>query len=107
MDDPAVPDAVSMGHLAAKDIGNRFDASMWMPWKTLDVVFGVVRTKIVEKEERVKLGDLIVPESSFEVYTRSLDGRPTLPDLLNASITAHSSLPSQSPLWPPISQLAS
>jgi hypothetical protein len=95
-----------MFHLTAEDIGNRFDASMWMPWKTLNVVVGVVRTKIVEKEERVKLGDLIVTESSFEVYPRSFDGGPTLPDLLDSSITAHGSLLSQGPLWPSISQLA-
>jgi hypothetical protein len=95
-----------MFHLTAQDIGNRFDASMWMPRKALDVVFGVIRTKIVEKEERVKLGNLIVTESSFEVYTRSFDGRPTLPDLVDSSITAHSSLLSQGSFRPSISQLA-
>jgi hypothetical protein len=103
---PTVPDAVSMFHLTAEDIGNGFDASMGMPWKALDVVFGVVRTKIVEKKEWVKQGNLIVPERSFEVYTCSFDGRPTLPDLLNSSIAAHRSLPSQGPLWPSVGQVA-
>jgi hypothetical protein len=40
------------------------------------------------------------------VYTRSFDGRPTLPDLLNLSIAAHRSLPSQGPLCPSVSQPA-
>jgi hypothetical protein len=95
IDDPAVPDAVSVFHLTAQDVGNRFDASMGMPWKPLDVVFRVIRTKIVEKEKRVKLGDLIVPEGSFEVDARSFNGRTTLPDLLNLSIAAHRFLLSQ------------
>jgi hypothetical protein len=77
-----------------------------MPWKALDVVFGVVRTKIVKKEERVKLGNLIVTEGSLEVYTRSFDGRPTLPDLLNSSMAAHRSLPSQGPVWLSVGQPA-
>jgi hypothetical protein len=90
-----------MLYLTAEDIGNCFDASMGMPWKPFDVMFGVIRTKIVEKEERVKLRNLIVPECPFEVYTRSFDGRPTLPNLLNLSIATHLCLPSQGPLTPP------
>jgi hypothetical protein len=102
MNNPAIPDAVSMFHLTAEDIGNCFDASMGMPWKPLDIVFGVVRTKIVEKEEGVKLEDLMVTESSFEVYTRSFNGWTTLPDLLDSSKTAHGSLLSQGSLRPSI-----
>src|SRR5512143_4108371 len=89
MNDPAVPHAVSMVHLTAEDIGDRLDASMRMPWKALEIMIGGVGTKVVEKEERVKLGDLIVTESSLEVYARSFDRRPTLPDLLDSSVTAH------------------
>jgi hypothetical protein len=106
VDDASVLKAVAMLYFALEDIGNRLDASMRMPGKALKVVIRIVRPKIVEKEKRIKLGNLIVTESSFEVHTRSFDGRPTLPDLLDSSITAHGSLLSQGSLRPSISQLA-
>jgi hypothetical protein len=88
-DDASVPKAVSMFYLALEDIGNRLDASMGMPRKSLEVVIGIVRPKIVEKEERVKLRHLGVTKRPFQTDPCSLDGGSAFPGFFYSSITAH------------------
>jgi hypothetical protein len=88
-DNPAVPDAVSVLHVALKDIGNRFDTPMGMPGKTLEVMGGIVGSEIVEKKERVKLRYVVVPEDPLKVHPCTLDGWLTFPDFPDLSCRVH------------------
>jgi hypothetical protein len=48
-----------MFNLAIKYIGNRLDPSMGVPWKTSEVVIGIIRMKIIEKEKWIEQRDLV------------------------------------------------
>jgi hypothetical protein len=89
MDDPAVPNAISMFHYSTKDIGNSLNAPMGMPRKTLEEMFWIIRPEIVEEEEWVELSHVIVSEGPFKVNPGSLNGRPALPHLFNFSSRSH------------------
>ena len=94
-DDAAVPHAVAMLHLTLEDIGDRLDAPVGMPGKALEVVVGIVRAEIVEEEERVKLGHLVVAKGPLKMHSCPLDRWLALPDFLNSPYCAHN-IP---PLW--------
>jgi hypothetical protein len=51
-----------MFNLAIKHVGNRLDPSMRVPWKTSDIVIGVIRMEIIEKEKGVEQRDLVKSE---------------------------------------------
>lgn len=48
---------------AIKDVCNRLDPSMGVPWEPFDVVIGIIRMKIVEKEKGVEQRDVVISES--------------------------------------------
>jgi hypothetical protein len=60
-------------HIAVQDIGNGFDATVGMPGKTLDVIFGFIRAKIIEQQEGVEFGDLAEAEDPIEMNAGALD----------------------------------
>jgi hypothetical protein len=72
-----------------KDIGNRFDTPMGMPGKTLEKMGGIVGAEIVEKQERVKLGHLVIPEHSLQMHPCPFDGWLAFPDFLDLPYRFH------------------
>jgi hypothetical protein len=70
--------------VALQDVGDRFDAAMGVPGKTLDILIGIVVSEIVEQQERVEERDLAVSEDPSEMDPCPLDRGPAfeyLPDL--------------------------
>jgi hypothetical protein len=89
IDDPTVPDAISMFHHPTKDIGNGLNAPMGMPRKTLEEMFGIIRPEIVEKEEWIELNHFIVTEGSFKMDPSPFDCWPAFPHFINFSYSGH------------------
>jgi len=59
---PLVPHTVPMLNLAIKHIGNRLDPSMGVPWKTSDIVIGIIRMKIIEEEKGIEQRGVVISE---------------------------------------------
>jgi hypothetical protein len=51
-----------MLNLAIKHIGNRLDPSMGVPWKTSDIVIGMIRMKIIEEEKGIEQRGVVISE---------------------------------------------
>jgi hypothetical protein len=66
--DPLVPHAVAVFHVAAEYIGNGLDAAVWMPWKTRKIMIRVVVSEIIKQQEGIEQSDLVVPEHPSEVH---------------------------------------
>src|SRR5213595_60027 len=88
-DDAAVPEAVPVLHVAGEDVRDRLDAAVRVPGEPADVLGRVVRTEVVEEEERVELRYLVVAEHALQADAGALDGRFCLPDLLDPADVGH------------------
>jgi len=83
---PRIPHAVAMLHPSLKYISHRFDAPVGMPGKAGEVVVGVNGMKIVEKQEGVVVGGLVVAKRTVQMHACTLDGGHTftyVPDFAN------------------------
>ena len=67
-----VPHAVAVLDAPLEDVGDRLDPPVRVPGEALEVVGGVVRAEIVEEEEGVEEGGLLVAEAPAS------GGRPLL-----------------------------
>src|SRR5713226_2917339 len=84
-DDALVPDAVLVLDSAVQHVGDRLDAAMRMPWESRDVLGGVLRTEIVQEQERIQPRDLGRAERPAQMNARALDRRAGREDLGDAS----------------------
>jgi hypothetical protein len=90
---PFVSHAVPVFHFSVKNIGDRLDPPVRMPGEPPQVIGRVVRMKVVQKKERVQLGDLLVAEGPFQMNPGALNGRFTLENLRDLSEFVHGILP--------------
>src|SRR5512143_3057098 len=75
-DDALVAHAVAVLDIALKDVGDRLDAAVGVPGKSLDVSVGVRVSEVIEQEERVEERDLAVSEYPPQMDPRTLDCWP-------------------------------
>ena len=88
-DDALVPHAVPVLHVPLENVGDRLDPPMRVPGESWQVFRWVVRAEIVEQQEGVEEGDLLVAEGPFEVDARPFDRRPGSPHFPDGSEDRH------------------
>jgi hypothetical protein len=81
----AVSKAIAMIHSACEHVGDCLDASMRVPGKTREIVFGHVVSKVIEQQERVVLACLTEPERPAQVHAGTLDSGLRRDQLLDRS----------------------
>ena len=57
-----------MTNIAMKDVCHRLDTAMRVPRKTCEIICGVLRTEIIEKEERIKTRHFPIRKSAMETH---------------------------------------
>jgi len=70
---------------ALEHLSDRLDAAVGMPREAREVVLGPRRTKIIEEEKRVELGDMGPAERALEMHTGAFERRLALQDLPDSS----------------------
>ena len=88
-DDPLVAHAVAVLHPALQDVGDRLDAPVRVPREPGQVVRRVVGVEVVEQQERVEQGDLVIAEGPLQMHAGPLDGRLALPDFADLAHGFH------------------
>jgi hypothetical protein len=70
-------------------VRDRFDPAMGVPGEPLEILPGIVRSKIVEKQKRIEHRDFAKGEPPLEVDTGAFDRRPALQDFRDLSSCRH------------------
>jgi hypothetical protein len=78
-----------MFHLPVKDIRDCFDPPMRVPREAFQVVSGVIGMKIVQKQEWIQKGDLLIAEGSLQMNTGSFERRFAFQNLFDLSNVTH------------------
>jgi len=92
--DPFIFHAVAMFHRAMDHVGDRLDPPMRVPGKPFQIMGRIIRVEVVEEQERIKQGDLIVAEGPLQMDACAFDGGLALPDFADFANGFHRSLPS-------------
>src|SRR5438876_3216006 len=61
-----------------KHVGDRFNATMWMPRETGPIVVGILIAKIVEQQERIEIACITEAECTAKPDTGALNCRRRL-----------------------------
>ena len=76
---------------ALMHIGDRLNPPVRVPGKPLEVMLRIVGMEIVEQQERIEQGHLVVTECALQVNPRPFQGRLALPDLSDVPYRCHAS----------------
>jgi hypothetical protein len=93
-DCPLVPHAVTVLNITVEDEGNRLDASVGMPRETRQIVTGILRVKIVEKQKGIEIWHFLKTKRSLQVDASPFYSRFTLPDSFDFTDGTHANLSS-------------
>jgi hypothetical protein len=70
--DTAIPHAVSVIHAAGENIGNGFNAPVWVPWETCEIIFGAIIAEVIKKQEWIKVRRVAKTKGAVQADTRAL-----------------------------------
>jgi hypothetical protein len=79
----AVPQAIAMLDRSGEDVGDGFDAAMWMPGKAGKVVFGTIVPKVIQQEERIEVSGFAEAEGAVQLDSRPFSRGLGLSDALH------------------------
>src|SRR5216684_2580475 len=85
----AVAHAVTVRDLPAQHIGDGFHAAMGMPGETVAVLVRVVRTEIIQQEERIVFLGESKTDCAVEMNARAFEGRTALDHLADVPEVRH------------------
>src|SRR5439155_7332200 len=88
-DDPAIPETVTVLHVAGEHVGDRLHSPVRVPGEAATVRRRIVRAEVIEEEERIELRHLVEAEGSPQLHAGALDGRLAPPDLLDPTCLGH------------------
>ena len=80
-----VAEAVAVRDFAGEHVGDRLDAAMRMPRKSVEEIRRTIVPEIVEQQERIELGGIAEPESTVQLDACPLHGRGRLGNALDGS----------------------
>ena len=66
---PCVAQAIAVMDRARQNIGDGFNAAMWMPRKPATEIFGTFIAEIIEQKEGIKFAWVCKPESAMQMNT--------------------------------------
>ena len=76
----AIAETVAMIHRSRQHVGDRFDAAVWMPGESGEVILWTIVAEVVEEEERIEVSGFAEAERALELDARALDGRLRMDD---------------------------
>src|SRR5271169_1918819 len=68
---PLLPKLSPVLNRAGQDVGDGFDAAMWMPGKSGRVIVGVIVTEIVQQEKWIEFPGLAEADGDARAFTNS------------------------------------
>ena len=71
---------------AGMHIGYCFNATMWMPGKTGEIIIGIVRSKVIQKEEWIKMIKSTMSHDPFQMDPGTFDYRNRINKMLYLAI---------------------
>jgi len=78
-----IAQAVTVLDLAGQDVGDGFDAAMWMPGKSGRVIVGVIVTEIVQQEKWIEFPGFAEAKGALQLDARAFDSRLRFDNLLH------------------------
>ena len=71
---PAVAQAVPVLHAAAQHVGDRLDTAVRMPWKSREIVLGVLVAEIIEQKKWIKVAGVAKAKGPAQLDAGALEG---------------------------------
>ncbi len=78
-----VAQTVAVLDRTGEDVSYGFNTAVRVPWKSRDIIAGIVVAEIVQQEKRIEILGFAEAEGALQLDPRAFDGRLRLNDLFN------------------------